>query len=164
MSIGEKTAPKPVLNIKFPPFLYYIGCLFIGTFLGAFLTYQVTKDNYTLNECFLVHEAVEKEPEVLGGSSITNTSESENVKPQSETQTQNQNKVQKEEVTAEASKSNLVSINNATLAELDTLPGIGPAYGQRIIEGRPYRSLEEILNVKGIGPKTFEKIRALVSL
>lgn len=53
----------------------------------------------------------------------------------------------------------LININNATLAELDILPGIGQVYGQNIIEHRPYSNAEELLS-KGVLPKsTFEKIK-----
>lgn len=57
-----------------------------------------------------------------------------------------------------------ISVNSASSAELDTLPGVGPATAQRIIEGRPYNSLEDLLNVKGIGEKTLEKLRPFVTL
>ncbi|MFH1896535.1 MAG: ComEA family DNA-binding protein [bacterium] len=151
----EKTAPKPTLDIKIPPFFYYLACFFSGIFLGSFLTFQIQKDNYSLSDCFLVHEAVGEEPEVLGGSVTATTSGEgeQNVQTQAQTQIQNQPQA-----------SNLVSINNASLAELDTLPGIGPAYAQRIVDGRPYGSISEVLKVKGIGPKTFEKIRDLITL
>lgn len=52
-----------------------------------------------------------------------------------------------------------ININKATVEELDSLPGIGPSYAQKIIDGRPYSSIEEITNVKGIGDSTFEKIK-----
>lgn len=52
-----------------------------------------------------------------------------------------------------------VDINTATLAQLDTLTGIGPVYAQRIIDGRPYSSVDELDRVKGIGPATLQKIK-----
>ncbi len=57
-----------------------------------------------------------------------------------------------------------ISVNSASSTLLDTLPGVGPATAQRIIEGRPYSSLEQLLNVKGIGEKTLEKLRPFVTL
>ncbi|MBM4432039.1 MAG: ComEA family DNA-binding protein, partial [Chloroflexi bacterium] len=57
-----------------------------------------------------------------------------------------------------------VNINTATAEELDTLPGIGPTMAQRIIEGRPYSSIEEITRVKGIGEATYEKLRDLITV
>jgi len=53
----------------------------------------------------------------------------------------------------------MVDINTATLAQLDTLTGIGPTYAQRIIDGRPYSLLDDLLRVKGIGPATLQKIK-----
>ena len=61
----------------------------------------------------------------------------------------------------------LVSINNASWEELDTLPGVGPSIAQRIIEYRkeqPFTSLDDLKNVKGIGDKTFEKMKEQISL
>ncbi|MGB9882972.1 MAG: helix-hairpin-helix domain-containing protein [Microgenomates group bacterium] len=59
---------------------------------------------------------------------------------------------------------NLVSINNASIDELDTLPGIGKTLAQKIINNRPFQSLEELLTKKIINQSTFEKIKDLISL
>jgi competence protein ComEA len=56
----------------------------------------------------------------------------------------------------------LINLNTETLADLEALPGIGPVIARRIIEGRPYRSVEELARVKGIGKKRLEEIRPLV--
>ncbi len=55
-----------------------------------------------------------------------------------------------------------VNINDATVDELDALPGIGPAIAKRIVDYRTANGLfgiiEDLMNVKGIGPATFEKL------
>lgn len=62
----------------------------------------------------------------------------------------------------------LVNLNTATLADLDTLPRIGPAMAQRILDFRdangPFAAVEDLRNVTGIGEKTFEALSALVTV
>jgi competence protein ComEA len=67
---------------------------------------------------------------------------------------------------AQKSKATLtekVNINTATAEQLQTLPGIGPALAKAIIEHRTkngkFTKVEEILNVKGMGEKKFQKIK-----
>lgn len=61
-----------------------------------------------------------------------------------------------------------ININIATVSQLDSLPGIGPVYAQRIVDYRtangPFTSLQQIKNIKGIGDKTFEKFRDLITI
>lgn len=62
---------------------------------------------------------------------------------------------------------NLISINNASISELETIPGIGPSKAGEIINYRktnPFKKLEDIKNVKGIGEATFDKIKAYITL
>jgi competence protein ComEA len=56
-----------------------------------------------------------------------------------------------------------IDLNTATQAELESLPGVGEAIARRIIEGRPYSGVEDLLRVRGIGEATLEKLRPLVT-
>ena len=61
----------------------------------------------------------------------------------------------------------LINLNTATQAELETLPGIGPVYAGNIIahrEANPFRTVEDVEQVPGIGPKRLEAIRPLVTV
>lgn len=59
-----------------------------------------------------------------------------------------------------------INLNLATKEQLDTLPGIGPAYAERIIAYREehggFSSIEELQDISGIGPKTYERLKDLV--
>lgn len=61
-----------------------------------------------------------------------------------------------------------VNLNTATTAELDTLPGIGVTYAQRIIDYRNqnggFGKIEDVMNVKGIGQKTFDKFKDKITV
>jgi len=53
----------------------------------------------------------------------------------------------------------LLDLNTASEKELRSIKGIGPILAERIIAGRPYKTVDDLLKVKGIGPKRLEKFR-----
>jgi len=59
-----------------------------------------------------------------------------------------------------------VDLNQATIEQLDTLPGIGPAIAKRIVDYRekngPFKKAEDLMNVQGIGEKKFLQLKDLV--
>ena len=57
-----------------------------------------------------------------------------------------------------------VNINSASLEELDSLSGIGPATAQKIIEARPFEKIEDIMNVSGIGESKFNQIKDFITV
>ena len=68
---------------------------------------------------------------------------------------------------AVAPRAGPVDLNRADAAELDRLPGIGPVLARRIVEHRaqhgPFRSADELLAVRGIGPRLLERLQSQVT-
>lgn len=62
-----------------------------------------------------------------------------------------------------AAMAGVVNVNTATVAELELLPGVGPAKARAILEARRerggFKSVEELEDVKGIGPAALERLR-----
>ncbi len=62
----------------------------------------------------------------------------------------------------------VVNLNTATVVELQQLPGIGEKVASRIVEYRtkkgPFKKIEELMNVQGIGEKSFLKLRAQLTV
>ena len=57
----------------------------------------------------------------------------------------------------------VVNINTASSTDLDSLPGVGAVTSQKIIDGRPYGQIEELLSKKIVGQATFDKIKDKIS-
>ena len=73
-----------------------------------------------------------------------------------------------QDIIVPGSDTTLININTASSFELETLPGIGSTTAQKIIEYRetngPFISTEDIINVSGVGPGTYERIKDLITV
>lgn len=58
----------------------------------------------------------------------------------------------------------ILNINTASAAQMETLPGVGSQIASDIVKGRPYKSPGDLKRVKGIGDKTFEKMKSRVKV
>ena len=69
---------------------------------------------------------------------------------------------------AKASASAQVNLNTANVTQLETLPGIGKSTAERILEYREksggFKKIEDLMNVRGVGEKSFLKLKPLVTV
>lgn len=63
-----------------------------------------------------------------------------------------------------STNSSIININTASQSELESLPGIGPVYAQKIIEQRPYSDTNELTSKNVLGSSLFEKIENFISV
>lgn len=71
---------------------------------------------------------------------------------------------QSESSTFSSDSNVIININTASLSQLDSLPGIGQKYGQKIIDHRPYSKIEELVSSGAITQTIYEKIKNLISV
>jgi competence protein ComEA len=105
------------------------------------------------------NQSVSNEKDMTTTPDSTNSTNSSSQKPVSSA-TSNQSS------TKTTQNAQMMDINSATLKQLNTLPGIGDSKAQAIIDYRnakgPFQSIEQLLQVKGIGEKLLEKIKPYV--
>lgn len=69
-----------------------------------------------------------------------------------------------EQETGNSNNPTLINLNTASQPELESLPGIGESTAKLIIDGRPYKKIEDLLEVKGIGDSKYNSIKDKVQI
>ncbi len=98
---------------------------------------------------------------MLKGSGIWSESDPDHITELRAKQRKEERELQElqSQVKKATSPKGLLDLNTATEKELQSIKGIGPVLASRIIAGRPYKTVDDLLKIKGIGHKKFEQMR-----
>jgi len=136
-------------------------------YLVVYVSGAVAKSGvYTLPEGSRVHNAVQAAGGALDSADLTRINLARLIIDGEQIHITAEGEAAPVTGTQAGTASSTININTATQVELETLPGIGPAKAQDIIAYRtqngPFRKIDDITNVKGIGEKTFESLKLLI--
>ena len=107
--------------------------------------------SYAKNDLMSADNVV-KDEEDLGGKNSTNSGENEKTKEDTT------------DVGINIAENNgKINVNTASSSDLDSLPGIGPAYAEKIISNRPYKDIFEFEEISGLYKSTIDKIKDLIT-
>jgi len=125
---------------------------------------------YTMLDTERIQDALNKAGGILEDADITNINLAEKVKDEQMIRVFKKGEIDAENILSKSSykKENKININTATKEELQTLPGIGPATSEKIIDFRQskgkFKKIEDIMNVPRIGPKLFDQIKDKITV
>ncbi|MGB9678680.1 MAG: helix-hairpin-helix domain-containing protein [Thermoanaerobacteraceae bacterium] len=125
---------------------------------------------YTMLDTERIQDALNKAGGILEDADITDINLAEKVKDEQMIRVFKKGEIDAENILSKSSykKENKININTATKEELQTLPGIGPATSEKIIDFRQskgkFKKIEDIMNVPRIGPKLFDQIKDKITV